>query len=124
MIITMNKILVTIKNCLVIQVITIIVFNFFLSKILPNDDNIFKVLLGYFRGIPLGFYYMFNSELKFILWPLLLLTIFITIFFIKKQNNTLTFLFYFFYTFVWACPGYYLILFLVFFIQSDSSRIY
>ena len=80
MIITMNKILVTIKNCLVIQVITIIVFNFFLSKILPNDDNIFKVLLGYFRGIPLGFYYMFNSELKFILWPLLLLTIFITIF--------------------------------------------
>lgn len=69
--------------------------------------NFFYFFIKGIIAIPLDYIELFNyPQVQNILILLLLLTIFVTVLFLKKQDSITIFLFYLFYAVIWALPGY------------------
>lgn len=112
----MNRIYYHVKNCLILQIISIllcsIIFYYFPFG---SRGNFFSHLLSFIIYVPISYIDLFNSpQLQGILWTSCVLTIPIALLFFMRQNKITIILFYFIFAGIWSYHGYFLFFFSVF----------
>lgn len=104
----MNKIKYYIRNVLFIQSLFFLGLSLYYYISRNEHYNFILYFFEAIRSIACAYIKFFNYEpLNFILGFLIIITIFNTILFFRKQDSITTFLFYLLYTIIWGVPGYY-----------------